>query len=210
MPLQVYCHTSPTRKHIWKWCMISFLTNFFRLSFIDIANFISLSLLFRKMSKPFLKRIYWGYRIEKSHLERIELKNVKSWNYICFEEQRYRSSFTTKSRVLNLHNIQKKHISKIMDYYDMDQPYDDIPDYDIYEPTATEIWTTCAWPSIQHIFKYFLPFLFWNVAFRITSQASKWILWIFPTKTWMNLFLEKIIILNLQSTFHSHIGTFLR
>lgn len=60
-----------------------------------------------------------------------------------------------------------------MDYYDMDQPFDDIPDYDIYEPSASEIWSTCAWPSIQQICNYSLPFIFWNIAFRITSQASK-------------------------------------
>lgn len=55
----------------------------------------------------------------------------------------------------------------------MDQPFDDLPDYDIYEPSASEIWSTCAWPSIQQIGSYSLPFVFWNIAFRITSQASK-------------------------------------
>lgn len=61
-----------------------------------------------------------------------------------------------------------------MDYYDLDQPFDDdIPDYDIYEPTSAEIWTSCTWPSIQQIYKYFLPFVFWNISFRIITQASK-------------------------------------
>lgn len=60
-----------------------------------------------------------------------------------------------------------------MDYYDLDQPFDDdIPDYDIYEPTSAEIWTSCTWPSIQQIYKYFLPFVFWNISFRIVTQAS--------------------------------------
>lgn len=59
-----------------------------------------------------------------------------------------------------------------MDYYDVDQPFDDTPDYDMYEPTSAEIWTTCTWPSIQQIYKYFLPFVFWNISFRIITQAS--------------------------------------
>lgn len=61
-----------------------------------------------------------------------------------------------------------------MDYYDMDQSFDDLPDYDIYEPTSAEIWTSCTLPSIQQSFKYFLPFVFWNISFRIITQASEW------------------------------------
>lgn len=63
-----------------------------------------------------------------------------------------------------------------MDYYEIDSQIDDYPDYEIYyEPSATEIWTTCAWPSIYQIFEYSLPFLLCNIAFRIASQISKWI-----------------------------------
>lgn len=53
----------------------------------------------------------------------------------------------------------------------MDQSIDDMHDYDIYEPTTAEIWATCAWPSLQQILKYCLPFVFWNIAFRITTQT---------------------------------------
>lgn len=60
-----------------------------------------------------------------------------------------------------------------MDYYDIDQSFDDIPDYDVYEPSAAEIWTTCAWPSMQQIFSYAVPFIFWNIIFRITTQTSE-------------------------------------
>lgn len=65
-----------------------------------------------------------------------------------------------------------------MDYYEIDhidQRVDDMPDYDIYEPTSAEIWATCAWPSLQQILKYSLPFIFWNIAFRITTQTCKYI-----------------------------------
>lgn len=55
----------------------------------------------------------------------------------------------------------------------VDQRLDDMHDYDFYEPTTAEIWTTCAWPSLQQILQYSLPFIFWNIAFRITTQTCK-------------------------------------
>ncbi|XP_031630279.1 protein-serine O-palmitoleoyltransferase porcupine [Contarinia nasturtii] len=61
-----------------------------------------------------------------------------------------------------------------MDYYEVDhvdQRIDNIPDYEMYEPSTAEVWATCAWPSIEQILKYCLPFIFWNIAFRITTQT---------------------------------------
>lgn len=59
-----------------------------------------------------------------------------------------------------------------MDYYDIDQSFDDIPEYEMYEPGAMEIWSTIAWPSIQQT--GLLSLVFWNIVFRITSQARKY------------------------------------
>lgn len=63
-----------------------------------------------------------------------------------------------------------------MDYYEvdhLDERIDDIDDYELYEPTIAEMWATCAWPSLQQIFRYTLPFIFWNIAFRFTTQTCK-------------------------------------
>lgn len=60
-----------------------------------------------------------------------------------------------------------------MDYYEIDQRFDEIPDYEIYEPSGDEIWTTCAWPSLQQIFKYSIPFFVCILSFRITSQTCE-------------------------------------
>lgn len=55
----------------------------------------------------------------------------------------------------------------------VDQRLDDMHDYDFYEPTTAEILATCAGPSLQQILQYSLPFIFWNIAFRITTQTCK-------------------------------------
>lgn len=60
-----------------------------------------------------------------------------------------------------------------MDYYEIDQKFDEIPDYDMYEPSGAEFWTTCVWPSLQQIFNYTIPFFFWILTFRITTQTCK-------------------------------------
>lgn len=59
-----------------------------------------------------------------------------------------------------------------MDYYEMDQGIVAMHDYDMYEPSAAEIWATCGWSSLQQILIYYcLPFVFWNIIFRITTQT---------------------------------------
>lgn len=70
----------------------------------------------------------------------------------------------------------KKFIAIEMDYYDLDyaeHEVHDIPDYEMYMPTVVEIWTACVSPSLEQIFKYSLPFIFWITVFRITSQNCK-------------------------------------
>lgn len=64
-----------------------------------------------------------------------------------------------------------------MDYYEMepaDHTVDNVEDYGSYEPTTGEIWATCAWPTLKQIFDYSLPFIFWNIAFRITTQTCEY------------------------------------
>lgn len=60
-----------------------------------------------------------------------------------------------------------------MDYYELDTY--EMPDYDMYEPTTAEIWTTCGWASLQQILTYYcVPFVFWNIAFRVTTQTCNY------------------------------------
>lgn len=60
-----------------------------------------------------------------------------------------------------------------MDYYEIDQKFDEISDYEIYEPSGAEIWATCVWPSLQQIFNYTIPFFICILTFRITTQTCK-------------------------------------
>lgn len=59
-----------------------------------------------------------------------------------------------------------------MDYEELDPNAIALQEYDMYEPTTAEIWATCGWSSLHQILTYYcLPFVFWNIAFRITTQT---------------------------------------
>lgn len=89
-----------------------------------------------------------------------------------------------------------------MDYYEVEPSFDEIPDYEIYEPSGAEMWAACVWPSLQQILSYSLPFVCWISAFRITSQTGNFSLVFARNKIYVQKYYKKKLKKEFMRIFH--------